>query len=64
MAAVQQRWKPLLTDEEQDEQYWAVINQGRRDMDASGGINSVRCQTSYLVFAYATTARSVAVYAA
>ncbi|KAL3141724.1 hypothetical protein ABBQ32_004406 [Trebouxia sp. C0010 RCD-2024] len=39
-APAEQKWKPLLTDTEQDEQYWAVINQGRQDMDASGGVNS------------------------
>lgn len=42
VAAVPQKWKPLLTDKEQDEQYWAVINQGRQDLDASGGANTVR----------------------
>lgn len=36
------KWKPLLTDEEQDEQYWAVIKQGRENLDANSGANTVR----------------------
>lgn len=42
VAAVPQKWKPLLTDKEQDAQYWAVINEGRQDLDASGGTHTVR----------------------
>ena len=42
VVAVPQKWKPLLTDEEQDEQYWAVINQGRQNLDASSGSHTVR----------------------
>lgn len=64
MAAAQQKWKPLLTDEEQDEQYWAVINQGRQDLDASGGINSVCCQLSLVMFVCLATAGVFAVHAA
>lgn len=41
-ATVQQRpISSLLTDEEQDAQYRAVITAARRNADVSGGLNSV-----------------------
>lgn len=46
MSAVKQKWKPLLTDAEQDAQYRAVIEQGRQDLDASGGVNSVHSRNT------------------
>lgn len=64
MAAAEQKWKPLLTDTEQDEQYWAVINQGRQDMDASGGVNSVCFQISLVLFICLAVARVFEVHAA
>ena len=50
--AVKQKWKPLLTDEEQDAQYRAVIAQGRANLEVHGGINSVRSKPAAIVLCY------------
>lgn len=42
-AAKQTPQGSLLTDEEQDAQYRAVMQQARATADASGGVNSVSC---------------------
>lgn len=51
-AAKQTPQGSLLTDEEQDAQYRAVMQQARATADASGGVNSVSCNNSCCMFLF------------